>query len=380
MKNKLFALCIFLLLLGCQEPTNKSTNQNQSSTKTEDTSKDLNNTNTFHSLTKENAEKLAKLPLACLQMEYPNKPGEVLDSGEDIMSPREMHPAFYGCFDWHSCVHGHWSLVNLLKRFPDLKEADTIKKRLLENISKENIIQEAAYLKKNQLFERTYGWAWALKLAEEIHTWDDSIAKPLEHNLQPLTDEIVELYKSFLPKLTNPIRVGQHENTAFGLVFAYDYAETVGDEGLKDLISKSAKFFYLKDKNCPINYEPDGFDFLSPCLEEVDIMERVLSQDEFISWVNDFMPQLMDVNYNVEVGKVTDREDGKLVHLDGLNYSRAWVFYDLAHKYNNFSHLKDLGDRHFQYSFEATINDQSYMGSHWLGSFALYALNRREVE
>lgn len=255
--------------------------------------------------------------------------------------------------------------------------AAEIKAKLSENISKENIEMEVLYFQKDRNYERTYGWAWLLKLAEELHTWDDTLARQLEENLQPLTDLIVSYYLEFLPKLTKPLRVGQHENTAFGLVFAFDYAKTVGNSELEDLIVNRANDFYRNDINCPIAYEPDGFDFFSPCLMEIDIMQRVLNKDDFIAWLSDFMPELSNPNFQLEVGTVSDREDGKLVHLDGLNFSRAWVFYDLANNYDTLQHLKQLGDHHFTYSFNDMIEGDSYMGSHWLGSFALYALNQR---
>lgn len=364
--RKLLFLSLLFLILGCNH-------KKPGFQKAEN----LGNENMMIDLSFENANRLAELPLSCLQIEFPNKLGQVLQTENDLGTPKELHPAFYGCFDWHSSVHGHWSLINLLKQFPDLKKADEVKQKLLENISKENIETEVAYFQKDRNYERTYGWAWILKLIEEIHTWDDPIADVLEENLNPLTDLIVEYYVEFLPKLTRPLRTGQHENTAFGLIFAFDYAKTFHHIELQKLIESTAKNFYLNDIDCPMHYEPDGFDFFSPCLLEIDIMQRVLSEKEFLSWLSDFMPQLFDVDFNLNPGIVSDREDGKLVHLDGLNFSRAWVFYDLANKYEDLVHLKKSGDQHFVYSFKDIIDDDSYMGSHWLGSFALYALNQR---
>lgn len=326
-------------------------------------------------ITLEQANNLAALPLACIQVEYPNKLNQVLGTGEDLKSPKELHPAFYGCFDWHSSVHGHWSLITLLKQFPELKDAAIIRKRLRENISKAHIETEIAYFKPkhNKSFERTYGWAWLLKLAEELHTWNDPLARELETNLAPLVEIIVNGYLEFLPKLNYPIRVGEHTNTAFGLTFAYDYAKTVGHKELQSLIEKRARHFYLKDLNCPISWEPSGFDFLSPCLEEMDIMRRVLPADEFKPWLQEFMPPLANENFELEVGKVSDREDGKLVHLDGVNFSRAWCLLGLANQYPAYEHLKPLAQKHINYSLPSIVND-SYEGSHWLGSFAIYAL------
>ena len=185
------------------------------------------------------ATRLAQLPLNCMDTEYPNKLGQTLGGSDDLKAPKELHPAFYGCFDWHSAVHGHWSLVSLLKQFPTIEGAESIKEKLLVSISKENIMKELKYFdgKHNKTYERTYGWAWLLKLVEELHTWDDPVARQLEDNLQPLTDLLIEKYIEFLPKLNYPIRVGEHPNTAFGLSFAWDFADTVGHDELKKIIS-----------------------------------------------------------------------------------------------------------------------------------------------
>jgi len=322
------------------------------------------------------ANNLAELPLNCINTQYPNKLGQTLENKEAIGEPQELHPAFYGCFDWHSSVHAHWSMVSLLKQFPDLKKAETIREKLKESLSAENIQGEIDYFKRKQSdsFERTYGWAWLLKLAEEIETWNDPLADELGKNLAPLTDLIVKKYIEFLPKLNYPIRVGEHSNTAFGLSFAYDYANAVEHTELKELISERAKDFYLSDNNCPLTWEPGGFDFLSPCLEEVSIMSRVLPKNAFEMWLEDFLPQLKSEDFDVEVGEVSDRTDGKLVHLDGLNFSRAWVFYGLINQYpEKFSHLQEIADRHVAYSFPNLVGD-SYEGGHWLGTFAIYAL------
>ncbi|WP_339649814.1 DUF2891 domain-containing protein [uncultured Salegentibacter sp.] len=326
--------------------------------------------------TREEANRLAELPLNCINTEYPNKLNQTLENQEALGEPSELHPAFYGCFDWHSSVHAHWSMVSLLKQFPNLEKAETIREKLKESLSEENIQGEVAYFNREQSdsFERTYGWAWLLKLAEEIETWNDPLAKELKQNLDPLTNLIVNKYLEFLPKLNYPIRVGEHANTAFGLSFAYDYAVATENTEFKQLISNRARDFYLKDDNCPITWEPGGFDFLSPCLEEVNIMRRVLPKNAFEMWLEDFLPQLKSEDFEMEVGEVSDRTDGKLVHLDGLNFSRAWVFYGLINQYpDKFSHLQEIADKHVAYSFPNLVGD-SYEGGHWLGSFAIYAL------
>ncbi|RAV29291.1 DUF2891 domain-containing protein [Sinomicrobium soli] len=329
--------------------------------------------NTYHRLTLEEANRLAELPLHCMQTEYPNKLSQTLADATGLKSPEALHPAFYGCFDWHSSVHGHWMLVSLLKQFPGLEKGEEIKQKLKENISAENILREVAYFKEEPSYERTYGWAWLLKLAGELHTWDAPLARELERNLQPLTDVIVKSYLDFLPKLHYPIRVGEHSNTAFGLTFAYDYAATVKHEALLALIKKRARDFYSGDRDCPMGWEPGGFDFLSPCLEEADIMRRVLPHDEFRDWFENFLPQLKDPGFAWEQGKVSDRTDGKLVHLDGVNFSRAWCLYAIARDFPEYGHLRKIANAHIAYSLPHIV-DGNYEGTHWLGSFAVYAL------
>ncbi len=327
-------------------------------------------------LSLEQANKLAQLPLDCINVEYPNKLNQTLTSAAELGEPKELHPAFYGCFDWHSSVHGHWTLVSLLKRFSDLKKSEAIREELRESLSRENIMAEVDYFrnKEEASFERTYGWAWLLKLAGEIHTWDDPLARELEGNLQPLTSLIEEKFKEFLPKLNYPIRVGEHTNTAFAMVLAHDYATATEKEDLRLLIEKRAKDYYLNDDDCPLEWEPGGFDFLSPCFSEIDIMRRVLPQNAFKMWMEDFMSQLKNKDFAMEVAEVSDRSDGKLIHLDGLNFSRAWVMYGLANQYpNRYGHLKPVANKHVSYSFPNLVGD-TYEGGHWLGTFALYAL------
>ncbi len=321
------------------------------------------------------ANKLIELPLHCAETEYPNKLGQTIGGVEDLLPPRELHPVFYGCFDWHSAVHGYWSMVTLLRDFPELDKADRVRTILKTNITKENIAEEIAYFegKHSKSYERTYGWAWLLKLAETLHGWDDPLALELAAKLQPLTDVIVAKYIEFLPKLVYPIRVGEHTNTAFGLAFAYDYAKAVNHIPLMELIGIRAREFYFNDRSCPIDWEPSGYDFLSPCLEEIDIMRRVLSKDDFKVWLKAFMPQLIKPDFSLAVGEVSDRTDGKLVHLDGLNYSRAWVLYGLANQYPEYAYLKNVANEHVAYSYLNLVGD-SYEGGHWLGSFAIYAL------
>lgn len=330
-------------------------------------------------LTLRQANILSKLPLKCLQLEYPNKLSQLLADPSELAGPKSLHPAFYGCFDWHSSVHGHWSLVHLLKKFPNLENRQDIIKTLQANLSKENVAAEVAYLSKKheKSYERTYGWAWLLKLQQELDSCNDPFAKELAVNLQPLTNLLVERYIEFLPKLKYALRNGTHTNTAFGLNLAWDYAIESENIALQESIRKNALRLFLDDKDCPLAWEPSGTDFLSPCMEEIGIMKRVLSQREFLKWLKDFAPELYNKKFVWKPGEVSDRTDGHLVHLDGLNFSRAWNFYELAKQYpKELGHLRAVADAHMNYSLPS-ITDGNYEGEHWLASFALYAFEHK---
>jgi hypothetical protein len=330
----------------------------------------------------EQANRLAALPLKCMQQEYPNKLNQTLPDSTALASPQVLHPAFYGCFDWHSSVHGHWMLVKLLKEFPALEGAQEAREKLAVNMSEENIEAEMQYFNRREekSFERTYGWAWLLKLAEELITWDDPMGQQLSENLRPLADLIVNRYLEFLPKLRYPIRVGTHSNTAFGLTFAWDYGVTTNNKQLQDMIRARAIEFYGTDEDCPISWEPSGYDFLSPCLEEIDIMRRVMEPMAFKEWLSDFIPELKQRGFQLAPGEVSDRSDGLLVHLDGVNFSRAWCLYGLAREFPEYHHLTNTAHSHVNYSLPSIV-DGGYEGEHWLASFALYALfEARELQ
>jgi len=330
-------------------------------------------------LTLEQANHLAGLPIKCLQQEYPNKLNQMLLNETELLSPKALHPAFYGCFDWHSSVHGHWSLVYLLNNFDDLKERAIIIEKLQINLSKENIAKEIEYFNKTheKSFERTYGWNWLLKLQHELEISKEDFANKLATNLKPLTDLIITRYIEFLPKLLYPIRVGTHSNTAFGLSNAWDYAVFSNNLVLQNSIKENAIRLFLSDENCPFNWEPSGTDFLSPCMEEMGLMQQILPKKEFISWLKKFAPQLFSKKFTLEVAKVSDRTDGHLVHLDGLNFSRAWNLYHLMHQFpEEFSHLKPIADEHFAFSLPSIV-DGNYEGEHWLASFALRAFEEK---
>lgn len=315
------------------------------------------------------ANKLADLPLNCISNPFPFKDGHTVSKPEDLALPQDLHPAFYGCFDWHSAVHGHWSLVYLLKTFPKLTKSKEIRNAIDQNITEEHIAREIAYFTMNKYtssFERTYGWAWLLKLSEELYTWDDPDAQRWYNILKPFNELISSKYIEYLPKLVYPIRVGEHSNTAFGLSFAFDYAKTIKDDSLSSMIKQRAKDFYINDTGCPLKWEPSGYDFLSPCLQEMDIMRKVLPKADFTTWKSSFL----NINQtSLKPTIVKDRSDGKLVHLDGLNFSRAWCLYPLAS--DKLSYHK-IADEHLTFSLDK-ISDGDYMGEHWLGTFALYA-------
>jgi hypothetical protein len=321
------------------------------------------------------ANNLAQLPLHCIETEYPNKIGHVTAGPEDQKRPRVQHPVFYGCFDWHSAVHGYWSAVTLIKNFPELEKREELLQKIQRNLTSENIKVEIAYLntKDNKTFERTYGWAWLLKLQQELDSWESEYGKELSQILQPLSDMVADRYVEYLPKLNYAIRVGEHSNTAFGMAFAYDYAVHAQNQALKLVIEERAIEFYLRDADCPISWEPSGYDFLSPCLEEVDIMRRILPAADFHNWIKEFLPHIENGKLEMEIGKVSDRSDGKLVHIDGLNLSRSWVLYGLAAQYPEYNNLREIADAHITNTLPNLVADD-YAGGHWLGSFAIYAL------
>lgn len=330
-------------------------------------------------LTKDMAEQLAVLPLKCLQREFPNKPNQVLNEAAELGLPQQLHPAFYGCFDWHSSVHGHWMLLELLRDFPDLSQADRIRATIQENMSAANIEAEVAYFMRpgEKSFERTYGWAWLLKMDEVLLKSKDSVSLQLHRNLTPLVDLIVDRFIEFLPRLNNPIRIGEHPNTAFGLSLAYDYAVTAHHEPLQQMIKQRAIDYYFQDVDCPLTWEPSGYDFLSPCLQEAALMSKILEADEFRKWLNLFLPNLKNPNFALNPARVSDRNDGKLVHLDGLNFCRAWSLYAIAEVLPEYNHLISIANNHINASLTEII-DGSYEGEHWLASFALLALKKNE--
>ena len=333
-------------------------------------------------LTKSEASHFAQLALKCVTKEYPNKLDHTINDGQDVKSPRTLHPAFYGCFDWHSSVHGHWMLVQLLRLFPDLPESARIRAALNANLSAENIAVEVAYLGQpnRQSFERTYGWAWLLKLAQALHGWTDQDGKRWGSNLEPLAEALAQNYLRFLPKQTYPIRTGVHPNTAFGLAFALDYATAKGNKKLQSLIEERSRTYFARDVNYPASWEPGGEDFFSPALIEADLMRRVLRPAEFARWFHRFLPEVArgEPKSILRPAVVSDRTDPKLVHLDGLNLSRAWCMRSIAaalplnHPARGV--LAQAATEHAQDAL-AHVASGNYEGEHWLASFAVFLLS-----
>ncbi len=293
------------------------------------------------------AAQFARLALDCVSREYPNKIAHTLGSDADVAPPRVLTPAFYGCYDWHSAVHGHWLLARLSRLFPDAEFAPEARVALARNITEENIAAEVRYLTDagREAFERPYGLAWLLTLAAELRS---DVLKPLE-------DAVLKRFSTWLEKLFYPVRSGEHSNTAFALGLVLDSHRC-------ELFERRARDFYIKDRRAPIEYEPSGEDFLSPCLAEADVMRRVLSRDEFTKWFTAFLPDLSSLKPVVS----PDASDPKFSHLDGLNLSRAWMLKGIG----GHEHLADLHAR----AGLAAITGQHYVGAHWLATFAVYLL------
>jgi len=327
------------------------------------------------------ATRFAALALDNIVREYPNHPQHVWRDGSDARTPRELHPAFFGSYDWHSCVHMHWLLARIRRLHPGVRQRAAIAARFDEHFATEAIAAECAYLARpqTQSFERTYGWAWLLKLVEEVGRGDDDDCRRWYRQLQPLTDAIVARYVHYLPRARYPLRYGIHANSAFGLGFALDYARDAEDWPLEALIVTKALAWYATDRDAPADWEPSGSDFLSPALMEAELMRRVLPAPAYAAWLAGFLPGLASGAPSAlfSPAEVADRSDPQIVHLDGLNLSRAWCFRGIAAALPDGDHrtpmLLDAAERHLAAGL-AGIGSGEFVGEHWLATFAALAL------
>ncbi|MGQ0429257.1 MAG: DUF2891 domain-containing protein [Gammaproteobacteria bacterium] len=327
------------------------------------------------------AGRFARLALACVHLEYPNKIAHVLASDTEVQPPRLLTPVFFGCYDWHSAVHGHWLLARLARLYPKSAFAEPARAALRKSFTPDKVAVELAYLRGpgRVSFERPYGLAWLLQLAAELRSWPDPEAAQWAETLALLEAEAAARVQSWLPKLRYPIRVGEHSQTAFAFGLIRDWATVAGDAAMVALIDERSRAYYLADERCPLRYEPSGEDFLSPCLAEADLMRRVLPRAEYESWLLRLLPGIARNGRAdwLEPGIVTDRADPKLAHIDGLNLSRAWMLFGIASGIGEHDRrrraLEAAAARHAEAALPA-VTGEHYEGGHWLGSFAVYLL------
>ena len=332
-------------------------------------------------LNPELASKFASVALAHLTREYPHKLDHVLNDSADIRSPRQLHPIFYGSFDWHSCVHGYWLLATVLRRFPEIDEARRISSVFDTQLTKSNVEKEAEYFRQplRGTFERPYGWAWVLMLDAELSRHQTTEARKWRAALSPLVGVIVDRYTGFLPRATYAVRVGTHFNSAFSLALAIEYSHAADDQDFRRLLTAKAIEWYGNDRDCQA-WEPGGDDFLSSALMEAECMRRALESNAFADWVTGFLPHVARrIPPTLFVpATVTDRTDGKIAHLDGLNLSRAWCWRLLAQAFAASDPRRDVAvdaaRKHLDAGLPHVTGD--YMGEHWLATFAVLALSQ----
>jgi hypothetical protein len=331
--------------------------------------------------------RFAMMALECVHRQYPNKIAHHLNSDADVKPPRELTPAFYGCYDWHSSVHGHWLLARLARTEPKAAYVARARAALAHSLTPANIAVEVAYQKAEGRvgFERPYGLAWLLQLAAELREWKDEYARHWSGALVPLETTVVERITSWLPKLTRPVRSGEHSQTAFALGLMLDWARIAGTREFEGLLRSRIAGFYLSDRDAPLAYEPSGEDFLSPSLAEADLLRRILAPAEFSAWLKQFLPGIPGDGGDewLKPGIVTDPTDGKLVHLDGLNLSRAWMLEGMARglpeKDGRVRSLRAAAAIHRNAGLEG-IKGEHYEGGHWLGTFAVYLVTGRGLK
>ncbi len=329
-------------------------------------------------LTTDLADKFAALALSHVSREYPNKMDHVMAGAEDVIGPRAAHPIYFGSFDWHSCVHGYWLMAQLMRRHPDVAQAGAIHALFAERFTPENVAMEVAYLERptSRGFERPYGWGWLLALQAELELHAEGELTSAAQIHRPLAEAFARRFRDFLPLCDYPVRTGVHTSTAFAIRMAADWAEAF-DPRLYDLMRDKCLAWYGGDRDCQA-WEPSQDDFLSPALIEVECMRRMLSPPSFREWLGRFLPRLAQ-GHPTQLfipPKVSDRTDGKIAHLDGLNFSRAWCWRSLAAQLGDHpisQRAREAADRHIDASLPHVSGD--YMGEHWLATFAMLALD-----
>jgi len=338
-------------------------------------------------LTSSAMDKFALLSLDCVDRQYPNKPGDVLEKDEDLLTPKALHPAFFGCFDWHSAVHGHWALVKALKTYPDGNLAVNIRDALNRHLGREALEAEARYLERSasDTFERPYGYGWLLRLSAEVLTFDDPDAQAWSKNLEVLEGVIVSRVFEYFFKLSLPVREGTHQNSALALAHAYDYARAAKNDKLLVFLKKRGKDYYGDDAHCPMAFEPSGEDFISPCLAEADFMRRILTPGEFRAWIDAFLPigDLQAWTSAVKTPEVLDRKDPKIGHLIGLMFQRAWAMKGIASVLDKNDPRRTLLVKSAAWHRRTGVGlmaDSGYGGEHWLASFAIYLMTDTGLE
>jgi len=336
-------------------------------------------------LTPEIASKFAKLALAHATREYPNYIQHVLNGPLDLKEPRDLHPVFFGSFDWHSCVHGYWLLATVLRLFPDIGEAREIEKLFDAQLTSSKVEVEVDYLDQplRATFERPYGWAWLLMLVAELSRHESKNARQWSEAMTPLAAAFTDRFLAFLPKATYPIRVGTHFNSSFAVALALEYADVAGNEPLRNLLVTKARDWYSGDSDCQA-WEPGGDDFLSSALMEAECMRRALGAADFSSWLDRFLPRLAERRPGTlfTLAIVSDRSDGKIAHLDGLNLTRAWCWRSIAATWPASDPRRSIAlaaaDTHLAASLPYVAGD--YAGEHWLATFALLALMSQRAD
>jgi hypothetical protein len=331
-------------------------------------------------LTPELGVRMARVALGHVTREWPNKMDHVMAGPDDVRGPRELHPIFFGSFDWHSSVHGHWLLARLHRRLPDMPEAPAICALLDSQFTAETVAGELAYLARpsSRGFERPYGWAWALMLSSELARHRSEQGKRWFQTLRPLADAFVARFRDFLPLASYPVRAGVHANTAFALILALDYASATGDESFASLCAQKARAWYAGDAEMQV-LEPCQSDFLSPVLVEAACLGLVMNREDFAAWFARYLPTAADGQPETLFvpATVTDRTDGQMAHLDGLNLSRAWCWRLIVDRLPADARLRPLAERTIEMHLASALDQITgdYMSEHWLASFAALALD-----